>query len=149
MEFNVHFQQSSAIVRFPVQEQQPGTHYLLITARIELRKVLFLALSVTFLFVYEISPEPADGFAPNSRGRRVWSLDRKSLDVKVKGQRSRSPGTKTGFSADISVPLNGLATNSHGISSPLIASLCPSLASTSVVYHSLSSFPSLPSPPNN
>jgi len=29
--------------------------------------------------------------------RRVWSLARMSLKVKIKGQRSRSPGTKTAF----------------------------------------------------
>ena len=52
----------------------------------ELRKVLFLALSATFLFVYEISPEPLNGFAPNSQARRVWSLAGMSLKVKVKGQ---------------------------------------------------------------
>jgi len=53
----------------------------------ELRKVLFLVLSVCgFLFVYEISPEPLNGFAPNSQGRRVWSLARTCLKVKVKGQ---------------------------------------------------------------
>jgi len=58
------------------------------------RKVLFLALSVTFcLFVYEISPGRLNGFAPNSQGRRVWSVARTSLNVKVRGQRSRSPGT--------------------------------------------------------
>ena len=49
----------------------------------ELRKVLFLALSVTFLFVYEISREPLNGFAPNSQGRRVWSIARMSSKVKV------------------------------------------------------------------
>ena len=49
----------------------------------ELCKVLFLALSVTFLFVYEISREPLNGFAPNSQGRRVWSLARTSSKVKV------------------------------------------------------------------
>jgi len=49
------------------------------------------------LFVYEISREPLNGFAPNSRRRRVWYLARKSLNVKVKGQRSRSPGTKNGL----------------------------------------------------
>jgi len=42
--------------------------------------------------------EPLNGFAPNSHGRRVWFLARKSLNVKVKGQRSRSPGTKRPFS---------------------------------------------------
>ena len=39
-----------------------------------------------FLFVYEISREPLNGFAPNSQERRVWSLARVSLKVKVKGQ---------------------------------------------------------------
>ena len=53
------------------------------TARSELHKVLFLALSVTFLFVYEILREPLNGFAPNSHGRRVWSLARTSLKVKI------------------------------------------------------------------
>ena len=58
---------------------------LIITARSELRKVLFLALSFTFLFMYEISLEPLNRFTPNSHGRRVWSLARASLNVKVKG----------------------------------------------------------------
>ena len=61
------------------------------TARSELRKVLFLAPSVCF-FV-EISREPLNEFAPNSHGWRVRSLARTSLKVKVRGQRSRSPGT--------------------------------------------------------
>ena len=39
-----------------------------------------------FLFVYEKSREPLNGFGPNSRGRRVWSLARRSLKVTVKGQ---------------------------------------------------------------
>jgi len=56
------------------------------TARSELRKVLFLALSVTFLYVYEIYREPLNGFAPCSHGRRVWSLAPTSLNVTVKGQ---------------------------------------------------------------
>ena len=41
------------------------------------------------LFVPQISREPLDGFAPNSQARRVWTLARSSLNVKVKGQRSR------------------------------------------------------------
>jgi len=49
------------------------------------------------LFVCEISREPLNGFTPNSHGRRVQSLARTSLKVKVRGQRSRSPGTKTVF----------------------------------------------------
>ena len=36
-----------------------------------------------FLFVYEISPEQLNGFAPNSDTRRVWSFARTSLKVKV------------------------------------------------------------------
>ena len=60
---------------------------LVITARSELRKVLFLAPSVcSFLFVYEIFREPLDGYAPNSHGRRVWSLAQISLKVRAKGQ---------------------------------------------------------------
>jgi len=47
----------------------------------------------TFLFVYEISLEPLNGYVPNSQGRRVWT----SLNVKVEGKRSRSPGTKNGI----------------------------------------------------
>jgi len=39
-----------------------------------------------FLFVYEISQEPLNGFAPNSHGRRVWSLAGTSLKVRVKGE---------------------------------------------------------------
>jgi len=62
------------------------------TTRSELRKVPFLALSVTFLFVHEISREPRNGFAPNSQGRRVWSLARTSLNVKVKGQGHQGQG---------------------------------------------------------
>jgi len=79
--------------------RKPYAHYSVynFAARSELRKVVFLALSVTFLFVYEISQEPLNGFAPNSHGRRVWSLARKSLNVKVIGQKSMSPGTKTAF----------------------------------------------------
>jgi len=54
------------------------TYYgFIVTASSELRKVLFLALSVTFLFVYEIPRELLNG------GRRVWSLARTSLKIKV------------------------------------------------------------------
>jgi len=61
--------------------------HIFITTRSELQKVLFLAPSVCgFSFVYEISPEPLNGFAPNSHGRRVWSHAWTSLKVKVKGQ---------------------------------------------------------------
>ena len=69
----------------------------LITARTELQNVLFLAPSVCFLFVYEISREPLNGFAPYSHGRRVWPLARTSLKVRVEVHRSRSPGTQNGI----------------------------------------------------
>jgi len=36
----------------------------------------------------------AERFAPNSYGRHVWSFARTSWNVKIKSQRSRSPGTK-------------------------------------------------------
>jgi len=39
--------------------------------------------------------EPLNGFALNSHGRRVWSFAWISLNLKIKSQRSRSPGTKT------------------------------------------------------
>jgi len=46
---------------------------LFITTCSELRKVLFLAPSVCgFLFVYEISPEPLNGSATNSHGKREF-----------------------------------------------------------------------------
>jgi len=41
---------------------------------------------MVFLFVYKISWEPLNGFAPNSDGRRVWFLTQMSLKVKFKGQ---------------------------------------------------------------
>ena len=41
------------------------------TTRRGMHKVLVLVLSVTFLFVYEISRELLNGYAPNSQGRRV------------------------------------------------------------------------------
>jgi len=59
-------------------------HLHVFTARSELRKgSVFGAVNLCFLFVYEISREPLNGFAPNSHGRRVWSLARTSLKVKV------------------------------------------------------------------
>ena len=90
----------------------------LFTARSELRKVLFLTPSMTFLFVYEISWEPLNGFAPNSQGRRVWSLARTSLNVKVKGQRLRSPGTKTDFFRPFQRPVCGLCLVKHLVQFP-------------------------------
>ena len=51
--------------------------------------------SSVFLFVPWISWKWLNRFAPNLQGRRVWSLARTSFNVKVKGQMSRSSGTKT------------------------------------------------------
>jgi len=55
---------------------------------------VFNAVSQCFLFVYEISREPLNAFAPNSQGKRVWSLALTNLRAKVKSQMSRSPDTK-------------------------------------------------------
>ena len=63
--------------------------YYVITVRSELHKVLFLVAVCDFfvcLFMYDISLEPLNGCAPNSHGRRVWSLTWMSLNFKVKGQ---------------------------------------------------------------
>jgi len=40
---------------------------------------VFGAVCDFFLFVYEISLEPLNGFAPDSHGRGAWSLARTSL----------------------------------------------------------------------
>ena len=53
--------------------------------------------SVVFSFVYEIFRESLNRFAPNSHGRRAWSLARTSLKVKVKDQDDQ--GQKRHFSA--------------------------------------------------
>jgi len=75
-----------------------GKSTTVITARRELWRVLFLAPSVSgFLFVCKISREPLNGFDPNSQRKLVCSHAGTSLKVKVKGQRSRSPGTKNGI----------------------------------------------------
>jgi len=60
-----------------------------VTACRELRNVLFLALSVTFLFflfVNQISRKLLTKFALNSHGRCAWSLARWNLNARVKGQ---------------------------------------------------------------
>jgi len=41
--------------------------------------------------------EPLNGFVPYSEGSHVWSLAQTCLNVMVKDQKSRSPGTKTAF----------------------------------------------------
>ena len=71
-----------------------------ITAHSELHKVLFLAPWVCgFLFVYEISHEPLNGFAPNSQGDRVCLVPC-SDEFEGRGQRSKVKVTrdKTAFS---------------------------------------------------
>jgi len=46
-----------------------------------------ISATADLLFVFAwLSREPLIGFAPNSHGKRVWSLARTSLKVKVKGQ---------------------------------------------------------------
>jgi len=51
---------------------------------------LFLAPSVCcFLFVYEMSQEPLNGFAPDSHGRRVLFLALTTLKVKVTRDKKR------------------------------------------------------------
>ena len=49
-----------------------------------------------FLCAWNI-PGTAERICAKFTGRRVWSMARTSLKVKVKGQRSWSPGTKTAF----------------------------------------------------
>ena len=45
-----------------------------------------LSSSFCLFVVPKVSLESLNGFASNSLGRRVWSLARKSLNVKIKGQ---------------------------------------------------------------
>ena len=71
------------------------------------------SVSDVFVFVYEISREPLNRFAPNSHGRRVWPLARTSLKVKVKGKRSRSLGTKNGIFRPFRWPACGLRLVKH------------------------------------
>ena len=64
-----------------------------------------ISSSFCFLFVSEIPREPLNGFAQNSQRSRVWSLARRSLNVKVKGQSSRSAGPKDPQNTAHSSPL--------------------------------------------
>jgi len=68
----------------PAENGNSLIHFFLFACLPHLSKVLFC------LLVNQISQKPLNGFAPNSRGRRVSSLARTSLNV----QRSKSPGTK-------------------------------------------------------
>ena len=73
--------------------------------------VCVLALSVTFLFLYEISREPLNGFSPNSQERRVWSLGWIGMlrsKVKITTDKNR------GFRRISRESLNRFATNSLG-----------------------------------
>jgi len=73
-------------------------------------KITRLKTPIIFTVVYEISRELLNRFAQNSQGRRAWSLDRKNLNVKVKGQRSRSPRTKNGvFGGYLAANISGIA----------------------------------------
>jgi len=96
---------------------------------------LLLALSVIsflfFLFVTRIYRERLNGFALNSQGRRVWSLARMSLKVKVRSQRSRSPGTKNAH--------QGLKTRS-ALPSPLAATEWNALAANDVTQQRTAAF---------
>jgi len=84
----------------------------LITACSNLHQVLFLALSVTLVFVYEVSREPLNRCAPNSQRKRVWSLAQTSLNVKVKGQGHH--GQKNGVFVRYLGTNERICTNSHG-----------------------------------
>jgi len=57
---------------------------------------VFGAASLVF-FVYEISREPLNEFAPNSHGRRARKTCLVPRSDEFEGQRSRSPGTKAAF----------------------------------------------------
>jgi len=67
------------------------------------------------LFVNQISPEPLNGFASNSQGRRDWPP--RSDEFECQRQRSRVSlitDKKRGCRRICREPLNGFATNSHG-----------------------------------
>ena len=65
-----------------------------------------------FLFVHQIYREPLNGFAPNSQRRRVWSLARTSLNVKVKGQGHQGQQTRCALpSPPAATEWNALAAN--------------------------------------
>ena len=75
--------------------------------------------------MYEITQEPLNEFAPNSHGRRVWSLVETSLKVKVTDKKRHfstllqfvfgKTFLASSFVYEISPEsLNGFAPNSHG-----------------------------------
>jgi len=69
-----------------------------------------VAASCLFFFVTQISREALYGFAPNSYGRRVWSLARTSLNVKV----TRDKTVKTAESSPLTMHCNACAVRSEG-----------------------------------
>jgi len=70
----------------------------IIVACSQLRKVLFLVPSVcVFCLCVKYLGETLNGFAPNSHGRRVWSLARMSLKVMIKVKGQGHQGQKTAF----------------------------------------------------
>ena len=81
----------------PANHIRPRCLRFLITARSKLREVLFLALFVTFclcfVWVSNISGM-AERICAKFTGKTCLVPRSESLNVKVKGQRSRSPGTK-------------------------------------------------------
>ena len=66
-----YYFKSGETICISVPHTPHGDSSPVITARSELRKVLFLALSVTFLFMNEMSRELLNELAPNSQRRRV------------------------------------------------------------------------------
>jgi len=65
--------------------------------------------SVVFLFLYEISPEPLNRFAPNSHRRRVWSVAWTNLKLKGQGHQ----GQKNGIFQPFRQPACGLCLVKH------------------------------------
>ena len=62
-----------------------------------LHKVLFLVLSVTFLFVYEISRGTAERIWDKFTGKMCLVTCSDKFECQDHRSRSRSPGTKTAF----------------------------------------------------
>ena len=76
---------SELLVRLLVTKIYILCNFAILLLRHETNGVRFCfgAVSLCFLFLHEISRELLSGFVPNSQGRRVWSLARTSLKVKV------------------------------------------------------------------
>ena len=52
-----------------------------------------------YLFVYKISLDLLNQFVPNSHGKRIWYLDRTSLNVKVTRSKKAFSGPFGGLRA--------------------------------------------------